>query len=369
MGHQQRIVLYRKIEEMRGHPLLVYITSLRPNASGQMAPDVIPEIIQQIIDIPESQTEVDLLIVSNGGDPIVAWRIVNLLRERFKQYNVLLPYVAYSAATLLALGADQIVMHPFANLGPVDPQITSIRQSEGQSPQTKNFGSEDLTHYLSFVREDVGVTDQRQLQQAFELLCNDVGALSIGAAKRSTQLMLSLGEKLLTLHMGDKNEARAIAESLSKSFYHHGYSVGRGEAKNLRLAVEKENNIELESLIWQVWQDVSLDMECDTPFDPVEIVFSNPAAASAVSATYQVNLPSNLPPPIMQQAYQNALQHIGIQPVAPVDFSVLFAIVESTNSHSEFRQQGEIRAIRLPDMNLNISLTPKSQKWIRSKSI
>ena len=56
MSYQQRIALYKEIEKIRQRPLLVYVTSLRPNASGQMAPDVIPEIIRQIIDIPDSYT-------------------------------------------------------------------------------------------------------------------------------------------------------------------------------------------------------------------------------------------------------------------------------------------------------------------------
>jgi ClpP class serine protease len=69
-------------------------------------------------------------VVSNGGDPIVAWRAITLLRERVEQIGVLVPQAAYSAATLLAMGADEIVMHPNGNLGPVDPQILVKRSGE-----------------------------------------------------------------------------------------------------------------------------------------------------------------------------------------------------------------------------------------------
>jgi len=363
MDYEYRRSLYRQIEEARGNPLIVFVTSMRQNASGQIAPDVIPELIHQINDISEGHEEVDLLVVSNGGDPLVAWRIVNLLRERFRRYNILLPYAAYSAATLLALGADKIVMHPFANLGPVDPQITSTRQSEGKTKKVNQFGSEDLVHYLAFVRENVGITNQQELERAFELLCQDVGALEIGAAKRSSQLMLSLGEKLLGLHTIDKNEARTITESLNKSFYHHGYSVGRTEARDLKLKVA-DNNPKLEKLIWEVWQSVSQDMKCDEPFDPLEIAFSNPESALSLSSGYSVNIPMNLPPPIAQQAYNQVLQQIGIQPIRPVEFEVFFAMIESVRSRSIFKQKGEVRAVRLPDMNINLNITPKSQKWV-----
>lgn len=364
MGYLDRCELYRQIEQVRGRPVISFVTSLRTNASGQIAADVIPEVVRQLSSVPDDAEEVDVLLVSNGGDPIVAWRIASLLRERFRRYNVLLPYSAYSAATLLALGADTIVMHPFASLGPVDPQLTSARRSEdGLAQQINQFGAEDLVHFLGFVRDNVGITDQEQLEKAFELLCKDVGALAIGSAKRSSQLMLSLSERLLRLHMADLKEAQTIAESLSRSYYHHGYSVGPKEAKELRLAIETPT-ADVQDLMWKVWQDLSDEMYCAEPFDPMEIVFAHPGAAQALSSVNFVNLPSNLPPPVMQQVLTQVLQQITVYPVVPVDFSIFFAAVESRKCHSHYRQQGEIRAVRLPDMSIQLNVTSKFQKWI-----
>ncbi|MCO5214139.1 MAG: hypothetical protein M9936_30950 [Caldilinea sp.] len=362
MSYETRRELYKQIEEARGMPLITYVTSLRQNASGQIAPDVIAELIRQLKDIPAQIKEVDFLIVSNGGDPIVAWRLVNLLRERFERFNVLLPYTAYSAATLIALGANSIVMHPYASLGPVDPQITSTRQNEGHPPETKQFGSEDLAHYLAFVKENVGITDQEQLQNAFELLCHDVGALGIGSAKRSSQLMLSLGEKLLTLHTKDKNEARTIAESLNKSYYHHVYSVGRREAQELRLNVDLPS-MEVEQLMWAVWEDFSVEMKCDVPFIPLAIVYESTQATEALDTATQLTLPANLPPPVMQQVLNQIMQQPIVQPVVPVPFDVFYAAVESTNGHSHFHQAGDLRAVRLPNMEIIVNITAKSQRW------
>ena len=118
---KKRKNIYKKIEEKRKRPLINYITSHRVNASAQMGSDVIPEFARCILNIPDTNNEVDLLIVSMGGDPIVSLRIVSMVREKFKKFGVLAPFSAYSAATLVALGADEIVMHPFSNLGPVDP--------------------------------------------------------------------------------------------------------------------------------------------------------------------------------------------------------------------------------------------------------
>lgn len=209
MAYSSRIAFYRTIEEYRQRPLIAYVTSSRHNASGVMSSDVIPHFIKQIREIPKEQQKVDILVVSHGGDPNVPWRIVSILRERFQSVGIMLPYAAYSAATLMALGADEIVMHPFANLGPVDPQLTYRKPG---TEQTINFGSEDLRNFLEFVRSDVGISDQEQITRAFELLCKDVGTVPIGVAKRSTQLSLSMGEKLLSLHIATLESTRCRSE-------------------------------------------------------------------------------------------------------------------------------------------------------------
>ena len=143
MSYQTRKTLFEQIENSRQRPLISYVTSIRRNLSGNMAGDSIDQIIAQIQKIPEDKKEIDFLIISNGGDPITALRIISILRERFNKISVLLPYVAYSAATILSLGADEIIMHPYSNLGPVDPQLTISRHADNGQASQLQFSSED----------------------------------------------------------------------------------------------------------------------------------------------------------------------------------------------------------------------------------
>lgn len=161
MSYQVRKELYKKIQVERKHPLIVYVTSIRPNLSSQMASDVIPFIIEQIDLIDSSENEIDFMIVSNGGDPITALRINSILRERFKRINVLVPYVAYSAATIFSLGADSIIMGRYSNLGPVDPQITAHMKDSNGSVNNLQFGSEDLRYFIEFIKKDIGVHKEK----------------------------------------------------------------------------------------------------------------------------------------------------------------------------------------------------------------
>lgn len=369
MGFAERQALYEEIEVKRHRPLIAYVTSSRPNAQAQMASDVIPLIAEQVRCVAAEHTAVDLLIVSNGGDPTVAWRVISVLRERFTSVGVLLPFSAFSAATLLAFGADEVVMHPFANLGPVDMQLRQRRRVAGPDGHPTGeyeeiaFGSEDVRHFLEFLRADVGITDQGPLEKAFELAIRDVGAIAVGTAKRGTNLALSMGEKLLGLHMDDKNQAKAIAESFNSAFFHHGYPVGRREATEAGLKVVKAEDVELADTLWSVWTDVAAEMLMDSPFDPVIEVMKDTDTRDRLTTVPTLNVPADLPPQMAQQLYQQAIAQLQATPQVAVDYELFLALVESTRRRSQFRETGKLNAIRLPDMNLQVARIRTDIGW------
>ena len=164
MGLADRPTLYEKIEDHRKCPLIVYATSKRPGADGRMHNDVLPVLTDELSKLPSGAKPIDLLITGYGGDPMVSLRIMSLLRERVDKVSVLIPQCAYSAVTLLALGADKIIMHPNANLGPIDVQIQLSGITEGAPRQ---FSTEDVEAFLDFVRERLGLTDQETSQNTF----------------------------------------------------------------------------------------------------------------------------------------------------------------------------------------------------------
>lgn len=366
MSYQERAELYKKIEAERGRPLIAYVTSIRPNAGGQIAQDVLSELIRQVNQIPSEQREVDVLLVSNGGDPIAAARIVSLLRARFDKVAVLLPYVAYSAATLIAMGADEIIMHPYSNLGPVDTQIEVVMTGPDGTSGRTTFGTEDLRNYFSFVRSDVGISDQEYMSRAFELLCKQISPTHIGAAKRGAQLSPALGEHLLNLHMDDAAQAKAITDTLIRSYHHHGYALGKKEAAKIGLPIKHDDSDKqsrLESYIWGVWEDIEEEMECNKPFEPSQVVLGNANTAPLLDAIPQVQMPSNLPPQLVEQVYNGIMQQISIINVPPTDYEWFLATLESVRGHSEHRVRGKIFATRLPDMRIAISITQTYQGW------
>ncbi|MDR1039951.1 MAG: hypothetical protein LBR80_07250 [Deltaproteobacteria bacterium] len=266
MGYAERQKLFLECEALRGKPLIAYVTSTRPKAGGSMAEDAILPIIEQVKAVSEG-SDIDFLIISNGGDALSALRIVDILRERFERISVLVAHVAFSSATLLALGADEIVMHPYSNLGPVDPQISVTKVNKKGQREHFSFTSEDIRHYLDFLRSDVGITDQAFLSSAFLSLADVIGPLALGTSKRAQQPSFSLSVKMLETHMeGDKERAVSIAKALTSKYFDHGYAVSRKEAEELGLNIAKQNP-DLESIMWDIWVDYCNEMKCDRAFD------------------------------------------------------------------------------------------------------
>ncbi len=367
MGLQARLELYKQVEALRNRPLIVYVTSNRLNANGQIASDSVPEVLDQLQRLPAGTKELDLLIVSDGGDPTVAWRIVSLIRERVTRFSALVPQAAYSAATLIVLGADEVVMHPNGNLGPTDPQIRIQRRSgKDGATDAVGFGSEDLMAFIKFSREQVGLTAPEHLLAVYSKFCDEVGTVGVGVSARSALLSVTMGEKLLQLHMteaADKQKARAISEKLTKDYFHHGYPVNRSEAKEIGLKVA-ERNEDLESLMWQIWCDLSNELKLREPHSPLRVLRENLDCQALFAPLAVIQLPANLPPELAQQAHQQILAQVHVDMVPPAPFELIHAVTESSRYASRFVTNGLIFGTRLADQQIRLSTVNERQGWI-----
>jgi len=245
-----------------------------------MAADAIRELIDQIEAVGDAK-EIDILVHSTGGDALAAWKLMSLLRKRFTHVGVLVPFMAFSAATLFALGGDEIVMHPHASRGPIDPQI-SISQGDGKT--MRQFAYEDVGAFLRFLGDEVKVTEQAYVSAVVEKPFSVVDPVHVGAAKRASELSSSVGERLLLMHMTeleDAPRAKQIAENLNKSFFAHGDAVSRKSAKDLQLKIADDNPA-LERLIWQAYLGLESYLQLRQPFVALQHYLADPAGAAAV---------------------------------------------------------------------------------------
>ena len=242
-----------------------------------MAMDAIPVVHEHLrtITSPKAETRIDLFLHSNGGEGTVPWRLVTLIREYCSEFNVLVPHNAFSAATLTALGADKVVMHPMGMLGPTDPTATHpFNPPDPNNPgQVLGISVEDVASYIDLVKEDVGIQHEDELVQAFNVLARKVHPLALGNVKRATSQSRMMGEKLLSLRPGEdfgSHDVAEIIQKLTSQLYFHGHPINRTEAReDVRLSFVVDATPEEEKAMWALYSAYRDEMQMRQPFDLV----------------------------------------------------------------------------------------------------
>lgn len=273
MAVEERRELISQIENLRGSTVLTLITSLRPGVMSVMALDQVRVMYDHLLLLPTRPVaQLDVFLCSNGGDGTVPWRMVPLLREFADRLGVLIPYRAYSAATLLALGADEIVMHPFGELGPIDPTVSNeFNPTDEKGGQRLGISVEDVTAYFNFVKTTVGITHEDELVKALEALVTKVHPLALGNVERFISQSRMIARKILRTHMkeDDQRVIDDIVENMASKLFFHGHPINRREAQEeLHLKVAADPAPELETLMWALYRDYEAEMKNLEPFVP-----------------------------------------------------------------------------------------------------
>jgi hypothetical protein len=274
MAKKERLKLIEKIEKARGSRVISYVTSTRRNLESHMAMDVPRKIFEHLRSIGSKKVaKIDLFLHSNGGDGTVPWRLVTLIREYTDKFSVLVPYKAFSAATLTALGADEIIMGPMGMLGPTDANINGPFNPPNQFAPGQNLGInvEDVTAYISLLREEANINHEEEFVEAFKQLTTMVHPLALGSVKRFLSQSRMMAKKLLELHMDrvkHQHEIDQIVENLTSKLFFHGHPINRREAcEQVGLSRVKDATAAMEGLMWELYEDYENEMKLEEPFD------------------------------------------------------------------------------------------------------
>jgi len=237
---------------------------------AQIGEDAVRPLYEHLLALPEGDARpkrIDLFLYSRGGDVSVPWRIATMMREFTDDFCVLIPYKAYSAATMIALGADQIVMGKKAELGPIDPSLVRAPNPDTGAPA--QISVEDVASYLSFVSDRAKITEQDATAQLLSQLATHITPLTLGTVHRQYSHIRLVARKLLTSHNEPFEEARvnALIETLTESLYSHGHAIGRTEAAQHGLNVERADP-DLERAMWDLFVEYENWMEMTDPLDP-----------------------------------------------------------------------------------------------------
>jgi Serine dehydrogenase proteinase len=278
MSFQTRLGLIAEIEQLRQSKVVCYLTSLRPNLAASMSEDAVRVFFDHLLLLQERPVpRLDIFLCSNGGSGALPWRLISLFREFAQKIGVLIPYRAYSAATMVALGADEIVMHPFAEMGPIDPTVSNdFNPVDPNTQQRIGISVEDVKAYVSFVKDSVGIRHEDELVKTLEILANKVHPLALGNVERFISQSRMIARKILLTHMveADQHKIEEVVETLASKLYFHGHPINRKEAKNeLGLKVAENPTPQLETAMWKLYLDFEADLQNREAFDPMSEIF------------------------------------------------------------------------------------------------
>jgi hypothetical protein len=230
--------LIQQIEGLRESRVIVYLTSDRQGpVNARIAMDVVPIISKQLRTIGKTQN-IDLFLYSTGGDTMVPWRLVSMIREYCDKFSVLIPYKAHSAATMVALGADEIVMSDLSELSPIDPSTANVfNPLDPQNPQNRiPISVEDVMAYFDLAKNKFGIKNDDELSRIFNKFVESnpqIHPLALGNVNRTHNLIRILAKRLLKSHKASikEEEIEKIVNYFTEKLYSHQYLIGRKEAK------------------------------------------------------------------------------------------------------------------------------------------
>ena len=240
---------------LTGRAVILYSTAwfesrpVNPTDVQVGLPDV-QGIMEAVSNVKER--ELDFIIHSPGGTAEAAESLVEYLRERFDHIRIFIPLAAMSAATMIALSADQLFMGQHSQIGPIDPQFI-IATPEGP----RSSPAKAILNQFELAKNEC--QDARKLTAWMPILRSYAPGL-LNQCQNSQALASDLVAGWLERYMfaGEQDaeaRARAIADWLGDydSFKSHSRRVGREQARSHGLTiVDLEDDHQLQDAVLSI---------------------------------------------------------------------------------------------------------------------
>lgn len=223
--------------------------------------------IQRLLrrEIAAKCSRIDLWLDSPGGSAHSAYKLALTLRGCCNHLRVIIPDYAKSAASLLALAADEIFMADGAELGPLDAQIEhpdreGVRVSAFDLARAMDHlsrtaielviqgGAEVLT-YTRLTREVTLVAMLKFVADFMAPVLEQLDPVLSHRASKELDVTMDYAQRLLAMRdEGKPGQGQApsdLPRKLVEDYPSHGFVISRQEACNLGL-----NALRMEDYEW-----------------------------------------------------------------------------------------------------------------------
>lgn len=277
MSRTERMSIIAQIEQMTDSKVLVLILGDRRGMETRIAADVLP-FCEEHLSRMGPQRKISLYLYSTGGITMAGYAIANLLREFSESYDVIVPFKALSCATLIVLGADNIVMTRMGQLSPIDPSVVSplgpLVAIPGQAGQQRvvPVNVEDVINYIDLARKALNVSDEELLTRLYDRMSQSVHPLVLGSVYRSREQIGFLAQMLLERHVKDPERVKKIIEIITRGRFSHDYLIGRKEAKEILHLPIVDVAQNLDGAIVSLYNQYDDLLQLSVPYHPEQVL-------------------------------------------------------------------------------------------------
>jgi len=242
MNAEDRINNLNRLEELRGSKVLVYF------AYTPLDDSILVPLYKQLKSIGHTE-KIDLFLHSYGGAVDTPYKVVMLIREFCDEFGVIVPFAAKSAASMVVLGADEVVMGPISELGPIDPLVKHPVYKDLWVPV------QAIRHCIDYLQRSVADSPDPELVTCIiNPVLNKLDPWLIGDYEKALKASHQYAEALLSRYMFKETPERVpiVTRALTEGYFSHGYPIGRREAKELGLKVTEAEG-DLWDVIWSLY--------------------------------------------------------------------------------------------------------------------
>jgi hypothetical protein len=219
--------LIAEVTSLLGGPVIAYWN----NPMGSVCHNDVVALYEILGKLGQHET-LYLFLKSAGGTGQASLRIVNLLRQYCHHLVALVPLECASAATMIALGANEILMGPLAYLTAVDTSLTHALSPLDRDNDRVSVSLDELTRVIRLWQNE---QQSGERENPYRALFQHVHPLVIGAVDRAESLSIMLCKELLAYHMADEAAAAQVANTLNAKYPSHNYPILFEEARRIGL--------------------------------------------------------------------------------------------------------------------------------------
>lgn len=247
-SHELRKPYLEKIQELRdGRAVVSFFVSFN-SAIPLSQPDA--DMIEGVLCNIDTSQGLTLILDAPGGDGLAAERIIQICKSYSKKdFEAIVPARAKSAATMVCLGSDRILMSPTSELGPIDPQVPVKLDDDGPKWMA--------AHYVAKVYDDLfqKATSATGRIEPYLQQLNKFNAVFIEHLRAATKLSEDIAVNSLQKGMLVGKSEAEIKDAI-KPFTDPELTMSHGRGINYDKARQCGLNIELIDLDSELWQVV-----------------------------------------------------------------------------------------------------------------